>query len=73
VVYPKYVVADQVWVKVMDKNQGSANLKLAPIWERGTVVERGVTGTSYRVNRPGRKRKKAITVNVQLFWNFLIG
>jgi ribosomal protein L21E len=65
VVYPKYVAGDQVWVKVKDKNQRSANPKLAPIGERGTVVERSITGTSYRVDRPGRKRKKVITVNVQ--------
>jgi hypothetical protein len=65
VVYPKYVAGDQVWVKFKDKNQRSANPKLAPIWEQGTIVKRGVTGTSYRVDRPGRKRKKVITVNVQ--------
>jgi ribosomal protein L21E len=64
-VYPTYMAGDQVWVKVKDKNQQSANPKLAPIWERGTVVKRGVTGTSYSVDRPGRKRKKVITVNVQ--------
>jgi ribosomal protein L21E len=65
VVYPRYVAGDRVWVKVKDKNQRSANPKLALTWERGTIVKRGVTGTSYRVDRPGRKRKKVITVNVQ--------
>jgi hypothetical protein len=30
VVYPRYVAGDKVWVKVMDKNQGSPNPKLAP-------------------------------------------
>jgi hypothetical protein len=53
-----------VWVKVKDKNQRLANPKLVPTWERGIIVERGVTGTSYRVNRPSRKRKKVITGNV---------
>jgi hypothetical protein len=61
VVYPRYVAGEQVWVKVKDKNQRSANPKLAPTLERGTIVERGVTGTSYRVDRPGRKRKKVDT------------
>jgi hypothetical protein len=65
IVYPRYVAGNQVWVKVKDKNQQSANPKLAPIWERGTVVERGLMGTSYRVDRPGRKRKKVKKVNVQ--------
>jgi hypothetical protein len=65
VVYPKYVAGDQVWIEVKDKNQQSDNPKLAPIWERGTFVERGITGTRYRVDRPGRKTKKVITVNVQ--------
>jgi hypothetical protein len=52
-------------VRVMDKNQWSSNPKLAATWERGTIVERGVTGTSYKVNRQDRKRKKVKTVNVQ--------
>jgi hypothetical protein len=72
VVYPKYVVGDQVWVKVKDMNQGSANPKLAPTWERGTIVERAVTGSSYRVNRPGRKQKKVITVNVQQIKPYMV-
>jgi hypothetical protein len=54
-----------VWVRVMDKNQRSPNAKLAATWERGTIVERGVTGTSYKVDRQDRKRKKVKTVNVQ--------
>jgi hypothetical protein len=37
IVYPRYVAGNQVWVKVKDKNQQSANPKLALIWERGTV------------------------------------
>jgi ribosomal protein L21E len=65
VVYPRYVAGEQVWVKVMDKSQQSANPKLAPTWERGTIVARGVTGTSYRVDRQDKKRKKVKTVNVQ--------
>jgi ribosomal protein L21E len=65
VVYPRYVAGDEVWVKVMDKNQQSPNPKLAPPCERGTIVERGVTGTSYKVERHDRKRKKVKTVNVQ--------
>jgi hypothetical protein len=65
VVYPRYVAGDKVWVKVMDKNQRSPNPKLAPPWERGTIVQRGVTGTSYKVERHDRKRKKVKTVNVQ--------
>jgi ribosomal protein L21E len=72
VVYPRYVAGDQVWVKVKDKNQQSANPKLAPTWERGTIVERGVTRTSYRVDRPGRKRKKVITVNVQQLKPYMV-
>jgi hypothetical protein len=59
------VAGKRVWVKVMDKSQRSANLKLAPAWERGTIVKRGVKGTSYRVDRPDRKRKQVKTVNVQ--------
>jgi ketosteroid isomerase-like protein len=62
---PGTSAGERVWVKVTDKNQRSANPKLAPTWERGTIVKRGVTGTSYRVDRPGRKRKKVVTVNVQ--------
>jgi hypothetical protein len=50
-------------VKVNNKNQRTANQKLAQIWERGFVLERGVTVTSYKVNRQGRKRKKIVTVN----------
>jgi hypothetical protein len=65
VVYPWYVAGKQVWVKVMDKSQQSANPKLAASWERGTIVKRGATGTSYRVDRPDRKQKKVKTVNVQ--------
>jgi ribosomal protein L21E len=65
VVYPRYLAGDKVWVKVMDKNQQSPNPKLAPPWERGTIVKRGVTGTSYKVERHDRKRKKVKTVNVQ--------
>jgi hypothetical protein len=65
VVYPRYVAGDKVWVKVMDKNQQSPNPKLAPPWERATIVQRGVTGTSYKVERHDRKRKKVKTVNVQ--------
>jgi hypothetical protein len=38
--------------------------KVAP-WERGTIVERGVTGISYKVDRQDRKRKRVKTVNVQ--------
>jgi hypothetical protein len=65
VVYPRYVAGDKVWVKVMDKNQRSPNPKLAPPWERGTIVQRGVTGTSYKVKGHDRKGKKVKTVNVQ--------
>jgi hypothetical protein len=65
VVYPRYVAGNKVWVKVMDKNQQSPNPKLAPPWERGTIVQRGVTGTSYKVERHDRKCKKVKTVNVQ--------
>jgi hypothetical protein len=65
VVYLRYVAGNKVWVKVMDKNQRSPNPKLAPPWERGTIVQRGVTGTSYKVERHDRKRKKVKTVNVQ--------
>jgi hypothetical protein len=65
VVYPRYVAGNTVWVKVMDKNQRSPNPKLSPPWERGTIVQRGVTGTSYKVNRHDRKRKRVKTVNVQ--------
>jgi hypothetical protein len=65
VVYPRYVAGGKVWVKVMDKNQRSPNPKLAPPWERGTIVKRGVTGTSYKVDRHDRKRKRVKTVNVQ--------
>jgi hypothetical protein len=54
-----------VWVKVMDKNQRSPNPKLSPPWERGTIVQRGVTGTRYKVERHDRKRKRVKTVNVQ--------
>jgi hypothetical protein len=50
VVYPRYVAGKKVWVKVMDKNQLSPSPKLAPPWERETIVERGVTGTSYKVD-----------------------
>jgi DNA-binding helix-hairpin-helix protein with protein kinase domain len=49
----------------MDKNQQSPNPKLAPPWERGTIVQRGITGTSYKVERHDRKSKKVKTVNVQ--------
>jgi hypothetical protein len=38
---------------------------LAASWEKGTIVERGVTGTSYKVDRQDRKRKRVKTVNVQ--------
>jgi hypothetical protein len=65
VVYPRYVAGNKVWVKVMDKNQRSPNPKLAPPWERGTIVQRGVTETSYKVERHDRKRKKVKTVNDQ--------
>jgi hypothetical protein len=65
VVYPRYVAGDKVRVKVMDKNQRAPNPKLAPPWERGTIVERGVTGTSYKVERHDRKCKKVKTINVQ--------
>jgi hypothetical protein len=65
VVYPRYVAGKRVWVRVMDKNHRSSNPKLAATWERGTIVERGVTGTSYKVDRQERKRKKVKTVNVQ--------
>jgi hypothetical protein len=49
----------------MDKNQRSPNPKLAPPWERGTIVQRGVTGTSYKVEQHDRKRKRVKIVNVQ--------
>jgi hypothetical protein len=49
----------------MDKNQRSSNPKLAATWERGTIIEIGATGTSYKVDRQDRKRKKVKTVNVQ--------
>jgi hypothetical protein len=65
VVYPRYVAGDKEWVKVMDKNQRSPNPKLEAPWEKGTIFERGVTGTSYKVNRQDRKRKRVKTVNVQ--------
>jgi transposase InsO family protein len=58
VVYPRYVAGDRVWVRVMDKNQRSSNPKLAATWKRGTIVKRGVTGTSYKVDRQDRKHKK---------------
>jgi hypothetical protein len=64
VVYPRYVAGDKVWVKVMDKNQRSPNPKLAPPWERGTIVQRGVTGTSYKIEQHDRKSKQVKTVNV---------
>jgi hypothetical protein len=73
VVYPRYVAGDKVWVKVMDKNQQSPNPKLAPPWERGTIVQRGVTETSYKVERHDRKRKKVKTVNVQQIKPFIRG
>jgi hypothetical protein len=59
------VAGDKVWVKVMDKNQRSPNPKLSPPWEKGTILQRGVTGTSYKVERHDRKRKQVKTVNVQ--------
>jgi hypothetical protein len=65
VVYPRYVAGERVWVRVMDKNQRSSNPKLAATWERLTIVKRGVTGTSYKVDRQDRKRKKVKTANVQ--------
>jgi hypothetical protein len=65
VVYPRYVAGDKVWVKVMDKNQQAPNPKLARPWERGTIVARGVTGTSYKVDRHERKHKPVKTSNVQ--------
>jgi hypothetical protein len=65
VVYPRYVAGNRVWVKVMDKNQRAPNPKLAASWEKGTVVERGVTGTSYKVDRQDRKCKRVKTVDVQ--------
>jgi hypothetical protein len=65
VVYPRYVAGDKVWVKVMDKNQRAPNPKLAPPWERWTIVQRGVRGTSYKVERHDRKRKKVKTIKVQ--------
>jgi hypothetical protein len=49
-----------------------ANPKVAPTWERGTIVERGVTGTSYMVDRPGRKQKKVIKVNVQQLKPYMV-
>jgi ribosomal protein L21E len=65
VAYPMYVAGDKVWVRVMDKTQRTPNPKLAPQWERGTIIKRGVTGTSYLVERHDRKRKKTKMVNVQ--------
>jgi hypothetical protein len=65
VFYPRYVAGEQVWVRVMDKNQQSLNPMLAATWERGTIVKRDVTGTSYKVDRQDRKRNKVKTVNVQ--------
>jgi hypothetical protein len=65
VVYPRYVAGKRVWVRVMDKSQRSSNPKLAATWERGTIVKRGATGTSYKVDRQDRKRKKVKTVNVR--------
>jgi ribosomal protein L21E len=60
-----YVAGDKVWVRVMDKSQRTPNPKLAPQWERGTIIQRGVTGTSYKVERHDRKRKKSKMINVQ--------
>jgi ribosomal protein L21E len=65
VAFPMYVAGDKVWVRVMDKTQRTANPKLAPQWERGTIIQRGVTGTSYQVERHDRKRKKSKMINVQ--------
>jgi hypothetical protein len=62
---PRYVAGSKVWVKVMDKNQRSPNPKLAAPWEKGTIVKRGVTGSSYKVDQQDRKRKRVKTVNVQ--------
>jgi hypothetical protein len=52
-------------VKIIDKNQRSPNPKLAAPWERETIIERGVTGTSYKVNQHDRQRKRVKTVNIQ--------
>jgi hypothetical protein len=41
------------------------NPKLSPSWERATSLSRASYGTAYKINRPGRKRGKNLTVNIQ--------
>jgi transposase InsO family protein len=61
-VWPSFDPGQKVWLRVDQKNQ--PNPKLAPNWERATIVERSTLAT-YRVRQDDRKRKRVKTVNVQ--------
>jgi hypothetical protein len=61
--YPAFLPGDKVWVRIMDKRM--PNPKLSPNWERATILSRALNGTAYKINRPGRKRGKNLTVNIQ--------
>jgi hypothetical protein len=57
VVYPTYVAGYQVWGRVKDKNQRSANPKLAPIWERGTVCRERRHANQLKGRQTGKEEK----------------
>jgi hypothetical protein len=62
---PSYKVGDLVWVKMVPEklpNKMRGNVKLAPKWEEGVIIER-MGFAIYRVRRDGRKRKKLATLN----------
>jgi hypothetical protein len=61
--YPAFLPGDKVWVRIMDKQM--PNPKLSPSWERATILSHASNGTAYKINRPGRKRGKNLTVNIQ--------
>jgi hypothetical protein len=61
--YPAFLPGDKVWVHIMEKQM--PNPKLSPSWERATILSRVSNGTAYKIKRPGRKRGKNLTVNIQ--------
>jgi hypothetical protein len=59
--YLAFLPGAKVWVRVMDKRM--PNPKLSPSWESATILSRASKGTAYKINRPGRKGGKNLTVN----------
>ena len=60
--FPDYQKGQQVWIRRLETAQ--KNPKLNPKWEEGEIVER-MSESTYKVLRPGRKRRAYATINVK--------